>query len=91
MRGFTKHVITALKEDEWEIKPRAVRHVKSRLVIDTDKMQPFEVPYKFTWFERRLVGHYIKQLQDRMLMTRFIEYRLNPKKPAAYHSEDRFI
>lgn len=91
MREFTKHVITALKEDEWEIKTRAVRHVKSRLVIDTDEMQPCEIPYKFTWFERRVVGHYIKQLQDRMLMTRFIEYRLNPKKPAAYPSEDRFI
>lgn len=91
MREFTKHVITALKEDEWEIKPRAVRHVKSRLVIDTDEMQPCEIPYKFTWFERRVVGHYIKQLQDRMLMTRFIEYRLNPKPPATYHSEDRFI
>lgn len=91
MREFTKHVITALKEDEWEIKPRAVRHVKSRLVIDTDEMQPCAVPYKFTWFERRVVGHYIKQLQDRMLMTRFIEYRLNPKMPAPYSHADRFI
>jgi hypothetical protein len=91
MRAFTKHVITALKEDEWELKPRAVRHVKSRLVIDTDEMQPCEIPYKFTWFERRVVGHYIKQLQDRTLMTRLIEYRLNPKKPSPYPSEDRFI
>jgi hypothetical protein len=91
MREFTKHVIIALKEDDWLMKPRAIKHVKSFLVIDTDDMQPYEVPFKFTWFERKVVGYYVRKLRDRMLMTKLIEYRLNPRKSSGYSSEDRFI
>jgi hypothetical protein len=91
MREFVKHLITALKEDEWIIKAHAIKHVKSFLVIDTDEMQPYETPYKFTWLERRVVGHYVKKLKDRMLLTKFIEYRLNPRKPGAYSHENTFL
>ena len=91
MREFTKHVILALKEDEWLIKQRAIKHVKSFLVIDTEDMQPYEVPLKFTWWERRVVGHYVNKLRDRMLMTKLIEHRLNPRKSGAYSHENTFL
>jgi hypothetical protein len=91
MREFTKHVILALKEDDWLVKPKAIKHSKSFLIIDTDDMQPYEVPFKFTWFERRVVGHYVRKLRDRMLVAKLIEYRLNPRKPAAYSHENTFL
>jgi len=91
MREFTKHVILALKEDDWIIKSRAIKHVKSFLVIETDDMQPYEVPFKFTWWERRVVGYYVRKLRDRMLMAKLIEYRLNPRKPSNYSHEDTFL
>lgn len=90
MREFTKHVILALKEDDWVIKSRAIRHVKSFLVINTDDMQPSEVPFKFTWWERRVVGYYVRKLRDRMVLSKFIEYRLNPRKPGSYSHENTF-
>lgn len=90
MREFTKHVILALKEDEWIIKQRAIKHVKSFLIIDTNDMQPVDVPLKFTWWERRVVGHYVHKLRDRMMMAKLIEYRLNPRKPSSYPHENTF-
>lgn len=83
-REFVKHIITALKEDEWEITQRAIRHVKSRLVIDTDDMQPYEVPFKFTWWERRIVGYHVRKLNERMLLAKLIESRINPRKSTPY-------
>jgi len=91
MREFTKHIITALKEDDWIIKARAIKHVKSFLVIDTDEMQPFETPFKFTWWERRVVGYYVRKLRDRMLVAKLIEYRMNPRKAGSYSHENTFI
>ena len=91
MREFTKHVILALKEDDWIMKTRAIRHVKSFLIIDTDDMQPYEVPFKFTWFERRVVGYYVRKLRDRMLMTKLVEYRINPRKEKSYPHRDSFL
>ena len=91
MREFTKHVILALKEDEWIIKQRAIKHVKSFLIIDTDDMQPYEVPLKFTWWERRVIGYHVRKLRDRMMMAKLIEYRLNPRKPSSYSHENTFI
>jgi len=91
MREFTKHIVRALKEDDWEIKPRAIRHVKSFLVIDTDEMQPEDVPFKFTWVERMVVKHYINKLRERMLLAKFIEYRLNPRRPGTYPTSDSFL
>lgn len=90
-RYFVKHIITALKEDEWVIKNRAIKHVKSFLVIDTDVMQPYEVPFKFTWWERRIVGYHVRKLHERMLLAKFIECRLNPRKPSNYSHEDVFL
>jgi hypothetical protein len=84
MREFTKHIVRALKEDDWEINSRAIRHVKSFLAIDTDEMQPEGVPFKFTWVERMVVKHYINKLRERMLLAKFIEYSLNPRKPHSY-------
>ena len=102
MREFTKHILTALKEDEWEIRDEFVRHVKSRLVIRTTSMQPYDTPYKFTWLERKVIGRYVNKLQERMMLAKFIEYRIAPKKPTTYSHdapkkpttyshEDRFI
>ena len=91
MREFTKQVIVALKEDDWVIKSRAIKHVKSFLVIDTDDMQPYEVPFKFNLFERLVVGYYVRKLRDRMMLAKLIEYRLNPRKPGSYSHEDVFI
>jgi hypothetical protein len=90
MREFTKHVLLALEEDEWEVSGHGVRHVKSRLKIDTDDMQPENAPYKFTWWERKLVKRAICKMQDRYVLTKFIEYRINPKKPAIY-GESSFL
>lgn len=91
MREFTKQVIVALKEDDWIIKSRAIKHVKSFLVIETDDMQPYEVPFKFNLFERLVVGYYVRKLRDRMMLSKLIEYRLNPRKPSTFSSEDRFV
>jgi hypothetical protein len=91
MREFTKQVITALKEDDWLVKPTAIKHNKSFLIINTRKLQPEDVPFEFTWFERRVVGHYVKQLKDRMLVAKFIEYRLNPRKEKSYSHENTFL
>jgi hypothetical protein len=91
MREFTKHLITALKEDEWIVKPHAVKHVKSFFIIDTDDMQPYEVPFKFTWLERKIVGHFVKKLKDRMLVAKLIESRLNPRKMGSYSHENTFL
>jgi hypothetical protein len=91
MREFTKHVITALKEDDWIIKPRAIKHVKSFLIIETDNMQPYEAPIKFTWWERRVVKYHVNKLHDRMLVAKFIECRLNPRKPSSYSAENTFL
>ena len=91
MREFTKHIIMALKEDDWLIKRKAIKHAKSFLIIDTSAMQPYEVPFKFTWWERRVVGHYVKRLNERMLVAKLVEYRLNPRKASNYSHEDTFI
>ena len=91
MREFTKHVVLALKEDDWIVKANAIRHVKSFLTIDTDDMQPRDVPFKFTWLERKIVGHYVKKLRDRMLVAKMVEYRMNPRKSSGYSSEDAFL
>jgi hypothetical protein len=91
MREFTKHVITALKEDDWLIKPRAIKHVKSFLVIDTDDMQPYDAPIKFTWWERRVVKYHVNKLRDRMLVAKLIECRVNPRKLSSYSVENNFL
>ena len=91
MREFTKQVIAALKDDEWIIKQRGVKHIKSFLVIDTDDMQPVDVPFKFTWFERRVIGYYVSKLRDRMMLAKLIEYRLNPRTEKAYSHENTFL
>lgn len=91
MKEFTKQVIAALKEDDWLIKPRAIKHAKSFLVIDTDDMQPHEVPFKFNWWERKVIGYYVRKLRDRMMVAKFIEYRLNPRKPSTYSHENTFL
>lgn len=84
MREFTKQVITALKEDDWEVRGHGIRHTKSMLIIDTDDMQPREVPFKFSWFERRVVKYYARQVQERMLVAKFLECRLTPKRANNY-------
>jgi hypothetical protein len=84
MREFTKHVLIALDEDAWELSSRGVRHTKSRLKIDTNQMQPENAPIKFTWWERRLIERAIKRMQERAVLERFIEYRINPKKLDMY-------
>jgi hypothetical protein len=91
MREFTLHVILALKEDDWIVKANAIRHVKSFLTIDTRKMQPEDVPFEFTWFERIVVGYYVKKLKDRMLVAKLIESRLNPRKMGSYSHENTFL
>jgi len=91
MREFTKHVVLALKEDDWIVKANAIRHVKSFLTIDTDDMQPRDVPFKFTWLERKIVGHYVKKLKDRMLVSKLVESRLNPRKMGSYSQENTFL
>jgi len=91
MREFTKHVILALKEDDWIIKERGIKHLKSFLIIDTRKMQPEDVPFEFTWWERKVIGYYVRKLRDRVLMAKLIEYRLNPRKAANYSHENTFL
>jgi hypothetical protein len=91
MREFTKHVILALKEDEWIVKQRGVKHIKSFLVIDTEDMQPVDVPIKFTWFERKVIGYHVRKLHNRMMLAKFIEYRLNPRKEGSYSHENTFL
>lgn len=91
MREFTKQLIVALKEDEWLIKPRAIKHVKSFLVIDTDDMQPCDVPIKFSWLERRIVGYHVRKLRDRMMVAKLIECRVSPRKPSGYSHENTFL
>jgi hypothetical protein len=91
MREFTKQVITALKEDDWHVRPHAIKHVKSFLIIDTDDMQPEDVPYKFTWLERRVIKHYVSKLRDRMLVAQMVEARINPRKPSSYPHNDSFL
>jgi hypothetical protein len=91
MKEFTKQIIVALNDDEWELRPRAVRHIKSRLVIELDNMQPASLPYVFSWWERKVVAYHIRQMQQRVFTERFIAYRLNPKKPAPYSHDDHFI
>ena len=90
MREFTKHIIAALEEDDWQVKSGGIRHLKSKLIIDTDDMQLRDVPFKFTWLERRLIKYHTKKLQERMLLARFIEYRMTPKKAGTY-GEDSFL
>lgn len=90
MRPFVEHIITALKEDEWEMKLRVIRHVKSFLIIDIEAMQPYEVPFKFTWWERRVVGYHVRKLNERMLVATLIAGRINPRKAGSY-SENTFI
>jgi hypothetical protein len=91
MREFTKQVIAALKEDDWIIKHSGIRHVKSFLIIDTVTMQPLEVPFTFTWWERKVVGWYVRELRDRMMVAKLIEYRLNPRKEERYSHENTFL
>lgn len=90
-REFVKHIIVALKEDDWIIKSRAIKHVKSFLIIDTDEMQPVDVPFKFTRWERYLVGRHVRNLRDRMLMTKFVESRITPRKQSSYGHENTFL
>ena len=91
MREFTKQVIAALKEDDWIIKHSGIKHVKSFLIIDTIKMQPIEVPFEFTWFERRVIGYHVRKLRDRMMLAKLIEYRLNPRTEERYSHENTFL
>ena len=91
MREFTKQVIAALKEDDWTIKANAIRHNKSFLIINTRKLQPEDVPFQFTWWERTVVGWHVRKLRDRMMVAKLIEYRLNPRKPGAYSHENTFL
>jgi hypothetical protein len=91
MREFTKQVIAALKEDDWIVKRSGVKHIKSFLVIDTDDMQPVDVPIKFTWFERRVIGYYVSKLRDRMMLAKLVEYRLNPRTEKPYSHENTFL
>ena len=91
MREFTKHVLIALDEDDWELSGHGVRHSKSRLKIDTDDMQPENAPYKFTWWERKLVKQAVRRMQERYVLAKFIEYRINPKKLGHYDTGSEFI
>ena len=91
MREFTKHLIAALNEDDWIVKERGIKHIKSFLIIDTDDMQPVDVPFKFTWWERRVVGYHVRKLRDRMMMAKLVEYRLNPRKEKPYSHENTFL
>jgi hypothetical protein len=91
MREFTKQVITALKEDDWIVKQHGVKHIKSFLVIDTDDMQPVDVPIKFTWFERKVIGYHVRKLHDRTMLATFVASRINPRKRGSYESENTFL
>jgi hypothetical protein len=91
MREFTKQVITALKEDDWIIKQSGIKHIKSFLIINTRELQPEDVPFQFTWWERRVIEYYVRKLRDRMLVAKLIEYRLNPRKEERYPHENTFL
>jgi hypothetical protein len=91
MKEFTKHIITALKDDDWELGGRAIRHVKSRLIIELDRTQLAELPYVFSWWERKVVAYHIRKMHERVITEKFIGYRLNPKKPAPYSHQDTFF
>lgn len=91
MREFTKHLILALKEDDWIVKERGIKHIKSFLIIDTDDMQPVDVPFKLTWWERRVVGYHVRKLRDRMMTAKLVEYRINPRKEKTYSHENTFL
>ena len=91
MREFTKQVITALKEDDWIINHGGIKHIKSFLIIDANNMQPLDVPFKFTWFERMVLGYYVRKLRDRMMVAKLIEYRLNPRKEKDYSHQNTFL
>lgn len=89
MREFTKHVIQALAEDEWEMLGGEIRHIKSRLRIDTNDLRMRDTPIEFTWGERRLVKKAICKMLDRTAAEKFLIYRVNPKKPG--HYSDTFL
>ena len=92
MRDFAKHVIQALAEDEWEVLgSREVRHIKSRLRIDTNHTQICEAPIAFTWWERRCVKKAIRKMIDRTAAEKFLIYRVNPKPRAQYGFSDTFL
>ena len=91
MREFTKHLILALKEDEWVIRDRYIQHVKSFLVIDMQRMQPSEVPFEFNWFERKVIGYYVRKLRDRVMLAKLVEYRLNPRTEKSYEHLNTFL
>jgi hypothetical protein len=91
MKEFTKQIIVALNDDEWELGGRSIRHTKSRLIIDVDSVELTGLPYTFSWWERRVVAYHIRQMQQRLFTEKFIQYRLNPKKPAPYSIDDRFF
>lgn len=89
MREFIKHVIVALKEDDWEVDDSRVRHIKSRLVIELSTTQFHRCPIQMTWWERRVVRPHVRAMLDRKALERFVQYRIEPKKPAPYG--DNFI
>jgi hypothetical protein len=91
MKEFTKHIITALKDDDWELGGRSIRHIKSRLIIDVDRVELSGLPYAFSWWERKVVAYHIRQMQQRLFTAKFIEYRLHPKPPAKYSHDDHFF
>jgi len=90
MREFVKQLITALKEDDWEIMRDSVRHTKSRLVIGTEFLRMHDLPYSLTWWERRCIRHQINTMLDRHLAATLVIRRVEPKKPGPYGS-DTFI
>lgn len=84
MRDFTKHVIQALAEDEWDISGDDLRHVKSRLRIDANDLHMRDTPIAFTWWERICVKKAIREMIDRVAAEKFLVYRIHPKKPGHY-------
>jgi hypothetical protein len=90
MREFVKQIVTALKDDDWEILYDSVRHTKSRLVIGTEYLRIHDLPYSLTWWERRRVRHHINKMLDRQLAATLIIRRVEPKLPSQYGS-DKFI
>lgn len=91
MREFTKHLILALDEDDWEVGHRSIRHIKSRLRLDLEDMQLDNAPIRFTWWERKLVNRAVRKMLDRQVLAKFVEYRINPKKLGQYDSGNDFL
>jgi len=91
MREFTKHLLLALEEDEWELSTRSARHIKSRLRIDLDDMQLENAPFEFTWWERKLITRAFNRMKERVILAKFIEYRINPRKIGPYESGNDFL